>query len=206
MNIIRSGLAKSMVALAAAVALAGTAQAVEVVQNSGQFDLAIAAFDPVGQSFVAPESQLQTIGFAFSDINPTLANDPITITLYQGAGFAGQVVASVVQTLPSVLPGTLAPPSIIDFNFSGTTLVTGQTYTAALTTTNSFKVAVVYSGVDAYAGGQAFITGSSASFVPGQSDLNFRVTALPVPEPSTYALTLAGLGMVAFVARRRRQT
>jgi hypothetical protein len=31
------------------------------------------------------------------------------------------------------------------------------------------------------------------------------LAAAPVPEPSTYALLLAGLGVVGFVARRRRQ-
>jgi hypothetical protein len=34
---------------------------------------------------------------------------------------------------------------------------------------------------------------------------NFTVTT-PVPEPSTYALLLAGIGAVGFVARRRRST
>jgi len=33
---------------------------------------------------------------------------------------------------------------------------------------------------------------------------NFTVTVTAVPEPGTYALLLAGLGMVGFVARRRR--
>ena len=37
----------------------------------------------------------------------------------------------------------------------------------------------------------------------GRSGMTFLIG--PVPEPSTYALMLAGLGLVAFVARRRRQ-
>lgn len=32
----------------------------------------------------------------------------------------------------------------------------------------------------------------------------FEVAAAPIPEPETYALMLAGLGVVAFMARRRR--
>ncbi|MDR1854328.1 MAG: FxDxF family PEP-CTERM protein [Azoarcus sp.] len=30
------------------------------------------------------------------------------------------------------------------------------------------------------------------------------ITAVPVPEPETYAMLLAGLGIVGMVARRRR--
>jgi hypothetical protein len=43
----------------------------------------------------------------------------------------------------------------------------------------------------------------------GQSPDQFYVsaiTAVPVPEPGTYAMLLAGLGAVGFVARRRRAT
>lgn len=35
-------------------------------------------------------------------------------------------------------------------------------------------------------------------------DLAVRVSASPIPEPSTYAMLLAGLGAVGFMARRRR--
>lgn len=36
---------------------------------------------------------------------------------------------------------------------------------------------------------------------------NFHITAdvLPIPEPETYAMLLAGLGLVGFIARRRKQ-
>jgi hypothetical protein len=42
---------------------------------------------------------------------------------------------------------------------------------------------------------QAFADGGSASFV---------TYAAPVPEPETYAMVLLGLGVVGFVARRRK--
>lgn len=35
--------------------------------------------------------------------------------------------------------------------------------------------------------------------------LNSAATAVPVPEPETYAMLLAGLGVVGFVARRRKE-
>lgn len=49
------------------------------------------------------------------------------------------------------------------------------------------------------AGSFAAITGQP------QNKLTFAFTANPVPEPETYALLLAGLGIVGLVARRRQQ-
>lgn len=35
---------------------------------------------------------------------------------------------------------------------------------------------------------------------------NVRMTVTPVPEPETYAMPLAGLGLLGFMARRKHQT
>lgn len=71
-------------------------------------------------------------------------------------------------------------------------------------------------GTDAqehYTLSQTLLTAGSYSIVvsgtqtPGAASYagNLAVVAAPVPEPETYALLLAGLGVLGFVARRRRQ-
>ena len=44
------------------------------------------------------------------------------------------------------------------------------------------------------------------AFAIGMFGPNFEFGAAPVPEPETYAMMLAGLGALGFVARRRRSS
>lgn len=187
----------------AATCAAGAAQAAVIENNAGVFDAAIAAFSPLGQTFTAIDTDLISIGFAYSNINPDSANDPITLSLYAGDGVGGTLVASRVFTLPSALPSTFDAPVVIDTDFSGVSLTLGAVYTAALST-GSFKVAAVY-GADAYSGGHATRTLSGCT----ACDLNFRVVGSSdlggVPEPAGWALMLTGFtGLGASLRSRRR--
>ena len=153
---------------------AGLAHA-DIVQDVGVFDLAITFHQPLGQSFTAVDAEISAIAMAFSDINPGSPNDPVTMSLYEGEGYTGTLIASVTQTLPDVLPSTIATPEFIDFDFSGVELVPGSVYTVAVTTSNSPKIGVVYSGSNPYDGGVVH-TPEYGGAVP-EWDLNFRVTA-----------------------------
>jgi hypothetical protein len=157
--------------LVGAALLGGQARA-DIVQDSGVFDLAISFHQPVGQSFTAADTRISAIAFAFSDINPTFPNDPVTMSLYAGEGFGGTLLASVTQTLPAVLPGTSATPEFFDFDFSGVELDVGSVYT--VTTSNSPKVGVVYSQSNPYAGGVLYTPEYGGAVA--EWDLNFRVT------------------------------
>lgn len=70
----------------------------------------------------------------------------------------------------------------------------------------------IYGNRETYAYGASFEKGNAGnSWIPtpsiGPVDFGFRtyVDVAPVPEPETYAMMLAGLGLLGFVARRRKQ-
>jgi hypothetical protein len=66
---------------------------------------------------------------------------------------------------------------------------------------NFSTVAVSAASLKLEAGGGAFaLIGAQP-----QNELAFSFVANPVPEPETYAMLMAGLGVVGWVARRRRQ-
>lgn len=55
------------------------------------------------------------------------------------------------------------------------------------------------------AGGYYFSLVGRTAANSGVYTLSSAATAVPVPEPETYAMLLAGLGVVGFVARRRKE-
>lgn len=55
------------------------------------------------------------------------------------------------------------------------------------------------------AGVAADVYGQGSSARASINQMSFTVVAAPVPEPETYAMFLAGLGVIGAVARRRRQ-
>ena len=100
----------------------------------------------------------------------------------------------------SARPGIGAGSNGLDFNFGGNT--GSVLYTTAGGAVNNWQH---YTGVFNLTGGPVTLTFSAAqtSDSLGGSLDNVRVTA--VPEPETYAMLLAGLGMMGFIANRRRQ-
>ncbi|URI10332.1 FxDxF family PEP-CTERM protein [Aquincola tertiaricarbonis] len=64
------------------------------------------------------------------------------------------------------------------------------------------KTVVVAPYTSLAAGAYSFVVSGTVNSKPGVYNLNANVAA--VPEPETYALMLAGLGAVGFMARRRK--
>jgi hypothetical protein len=48
-------------------------------------------------------------------------------------------------------------------------------------------------------------TGGNVQFVSGAQIPTFSPFTVPIPEPETYAMLLAGLGLLGWVGRRRKQ-
>ena len=135
-------------------------------------------------------------------------------TTASGSHFAFlQLVSSVSQTFTS--------SSAFDYNFSFDTALrpgyrSGQTVQVALDgqllgtvasltptwTTTAFSAAHIGAGTHTltFSGTADYPTyGDTSAFLD-----NVRMTVTPVPEPETYALMLAGLGVLGAIARRRK--
>jgi hypothetical protein len=203
--------------LAAALPAAASAATIQV--ESGTRGASISYFQPIGQTFTAIDNQLTSIGFQFQSLNPSNANDAITLTIRQGAGLTGSILATQSFTLPNSINSQT--PVWFDIALANLGVTIGEAYTAVLTTTGSFRNAVtfgpnlnIYTGEpltgDAYTGGTLVSQTVVDPFCTrtGSCDLNFRVsgvTVAGVPEPTTWAMLIAGFGLVGGAMRGRRK-
>jgi hypothetical protein len=78
-----------------------------------------------------------------------------------------------------------------------------SSYNASYITNNGGTTASAFNALLAGATAGGAYLNFHSTFAPGGEIRGFLVTA--VPEPATYALMFGGLGLVGFVARRRRQ-
>lgn len=82
---------------------------------------------------------------------------------------------------------------------------TAVTLTSGLASTTMTWNGDYYQGSTVGLAGQSFtlhVTGTGA----GGNSFNNFVTAAPVPEPETFAMLLAGLGLIGAITRRRNKT
>jgi hypothetical protein len=135
-----------------------------------------------------------------------LSNDGDQIFVYQGANAAPSFIYGLQFAHAS---GIIASPTVS--NSTNTTNVPGTLSAAAYTMFNAGNFDNgYYSGITsgtrealiAAIGDTSNWTSSNSDTATTNWDTSFTVTA--VPEAETYALMLAGLGLVGFMARRRK--
>ncbi|QNN23043.1 PEP-CTERM sorting domain-containing protein [Planctomycetales bacterium ZRK34] len=167
---------------------------------NGVFDRTIFFFDPMGQSFVAADSTINSIEVVFSVANPGSANEPITAELREGAGLDGNLIATNSLMLPSDLPGSSdAVGPLIDLGFGDVAVTPGATYTFTLAATST-RNAVVYGSTNGYADGEMFHGPDNASEPGPDDDIRFRITSTPEPA----SLGAMAIGVCLMVRRKRR--
>lgn len=204
--------------VAAVLLAAGSAQAaVDVYNDEASFLAAIAnyatdTFDDLmpGQSYDGP--LVRSAG----DVSYTVSTAPNSPILY-GAGSSGDawlssnVAADFIIfegfSMPVYAIGAYAFASDISGNFQGSGLTAARVTTAEGQTVDfTFRA-----GVDNYFG---FVSDTPITMFEIKTFFGQRnpvwptvddLTVAAVPEPGTYAMLLAGLAAVGFMARRRQQ-
>jgi hypothetical protein len=197
--------------LVAAAAIAATASANAALSISGGTYITFSNYDAPPVATAPQSSGLQN---ALVSADPT--DGFIATFLGKEAGHINQfwvngaLVFNNLASVPSTY-GPFAAGAPLDFKFrdanDGSEVENGGPLTP-------FTSYVVLGTQDANGAFTAYTQGGQFDFVLGFNDgsvvdadyddlvVGFKVAA--IPEPETYALMLAGLGAVGFVARRRR--
>lgn len=126
----------------------------------------------------------------------TSITSPITLG-FTGFGFQPSPHGGVTFEMPD-LSGLLV---------TGTTLLFAQTGSFSIPSPGFGHLTILpfhsFTGFNTFRQDLTLAPGSTVRFI---TELNVSNIAPPIPEPETYALMLAGLGLLAVVARRRRVT
>jgi hypothetical protein len=140
----------------------GCNEQINIDQNSGsQASVNLLFSAPLGESFTAVTQEIEWIGMFVTGC-PSM---PIQfqLTLRQGSGVSGSIVASKTATEPANNNA-----GFIYFDFRGTTLVIGSKYTAMLSQITPSSpscegTAVYLTSAKVYAGGTAFLSGKGSA-------------------------------------------
>ena len=132
----------------------------------------------------------------------TIDNTPISISNIVPMGIFQDVYGFTLAD-PGSLSGNAVAINFGGYNILGLTVTLQDSSFAVIGSDSSPDTGFTFSGLASgiYAlNVLGFANGSSGGFYAG----GFIAQTAPVPEPETYALLLAGLGVVGFMASRRK--
>lgn len=202
-------------------ALACSAMAMQVAQAAGVVDQSQLSYD-TGIPLPVPESHFNTpVGQSFTaGLSGTLSNimlgsngpilegtNSVKLEVRDGAGIAGALLGTKTLTVSDVWTQSMGL-YVLDMDIAnlGITVQSGHQYT--------FDIASVYGSGDLalrgvlgttanpYANGRMYVDQLYGD--QPEWDLVFQTSVSAVPEPETYGMLLAGLGIMAFLTGRRK--
>lgn len=149
------------------------------------------------------------IDFSALQAGPPSAANTGSFNVLQATGSFGAngVAVGQVGTIRDLVFGPFSPISPfftigpVSFNMAGLTINAQMDSGLNLSGTGTFVV-----GTDVTAGTWGFSAQTTGSDLIGTFSWSADASPMttPIPEPETYALMLAGLGVLGFVAKRRR--
>lgn len=222
----RTGSRTLLIAFALLATLAAPAKALEIFGNTGLGNagrqLGPAGYEELAQGFTIGSTPYQLssvdIGLRFTGTVPTSSQIFVSLYTNNGSNNPGTLIGSFNTASPSP---TFAPNTndVYRFNYTGsTTLVANTSYWVVVRTSLSPVYDWYYAQggptdtptVKNSSGVSYFGTRTMEAFSSTWTNANanysgLRYTVNVVPEPSTYALGLAGTLVLGTIARRRNR-
>ncbi len=192
----KSWLAAGILALAA-TAPASAATTVYTVVLSGAAEAPPNASPGTGSATVTFDSVLHSMDLEVTFaglVAGTVASHIHCCTVAPGTGTAG--VATTTPTFPGFPLGVTSGTYSHHFD-----MLDASSYNPAFVTANGGTTVLAFSALlTGVAAGDAYLNIHTSEFPGGE----IRGFLVPIPEPETYALMLAGLAFTGWAAKRRR--